>query len=94
MIDLVMKKGDIVFFHPLIIHGSGINKSQGYRKSMCCHFAASECTYLPVEGTVQELVAKEVMTYLGKKMKNNSANVDFKDYHSIWRFKSALITGQ
>ena len=27
-----MKKGDIVFFHPLLIHGSGENKSQGYRK--------------------------------------------------------------
>lgn len=27
-----MKKGDIVFFHPLLIHGSGENKTQGYRK--------------------------------------------------------------
>jgi len=56
-IDLEMKKGDIVFFHPLLIHGSGINRSKGYRKSMCCHFAASECKYIPIEGTVQELVA-------------------------------------
>jgi phytanoyl-CoA hydroxylase len=47
-IDLEMKKGDIVFFHPLLIHGSGENKSQGYRKSICCHFAASECEYLPL----------------------------------------------
>lgn len=41
MIDLVMKKGDIVFFHPLVVHGSGPNKTDGYRKSMCCHFASS-----------------------------------------------------
>lgn len=27
-----MKKGDIVFFHPLLVHGSGENKTQGYRK--------------------------------------------------------------
>ena len=27
-----MKKGDIVFFHPLLIHGSGENKSKGFRK--------------------------------------------------------------
>lgn len=47
-IDLEMKKGDIVFFHPLLIHGSGENKSQGYRKSLCCHFAASECEYIPI----------------------------------------------
>lgn len=31
-IDLEMKKGDIVFFHPLLIHGSGENKTTGYRK--------------------------------------------------------------
>ena len=31
-VDLEMKKGDIVFFHPLLIHGSGENKSNGYRK--------------------------------------------------------------
>lgn len=60
-----MKKGDIVFFHPLIVHGSGENKSKGYRKvnnfifqSMCCHFAASECQYENIDGKVQELVAK------------------------------------
>lgn len=35
-IDLLMKKGDIVFFHPLLIHGSGENKSTGYRKVDFC----------------------------------------------------------
>eukprot|EP00178_Gracilaria_changii_P015256 TRINITY_DN4273_c0_g1_i1.p1 TRINITY_DN4273_c0_g1~~TRINITY_DN4273_c0_g1_i1.p1 ORF type:complete len:101 (-),score=8.87 TRINITY_DN4273_c0_g1_i1:18-320(-) len=94
MIDLVMKKGDIVFFHPLVIHGSGINRSQGYRKSMCCHFASAECKYIPIEGTVQELVAKEVMGYLEKKMKKSKQAVDFKDYHSVWKFKSALVAGE
>lgn len=27
-----MEKGDTVFFHPLLIHGSGINKTSGFRK--------------------------------------------------------------
>jgi phytanoyl-CoA hydroxylase len=27
---LEMEKGDTVFFHPLLIHGSGINKTQVY----------------------------------------------------------------
>ena len=31
-VHLVMEKGDTVFFHPLLIHGSGWNKSQGFRK--------------------------------------------------------------
>ena len=39
---LKMKAGDCVFFHPLLIHGSGENKTEGYRKAMCCHFASSQ----------------------------------------------------
>jgi phytanoyl-CoA hydroxylase len=94
-IDLGMKKGDIVFFHPLLIHGSGENKSQGYRKvpiclmkSMCCHFAASNCKYEPVEGKVQELVAKEIMSYANKKFPGVT------DYQSLWRMKSQLVAGK
>lgn len=82
-----LKKGDIVFFHPLLIHGSGENKTAGFRKSMCCHFAASECKYIPIDGTVQELVAKEIMSYASKKFGAVT------DYHSIWRFKSSLVCG-
>lgn len=86
-ISLDMKKGDIVFFHPLLVHGSGENKTKGFRKSMCCHFAASECEYIPIEGTVQELVAKEVMAYASKKF-------GVQSYHSIWRTKASLICGK
>jgi phytanoyl-CoA hydroxylase len=28
LIPLPMEKGDTVFFHPLLIHGSGINKTK------------------------------------------------------------------
>ena len=38
-VNLVMEKGDTVFFHPLLIHGSGRNKSQGFRK-VHVHFTA------------------------------------------------------
>jgi phytanoyl-CoA hydroxylase len=31
-IHLEMEKGDTVFFHPLLIHGSGANKTLGFRK--------------------------------------------------------------
>jgi phytanoyl-CoA hydroxylase len=31
-VHLTMEPGDTVFFHPLLIHGSGTNRSQGFRK--------------------------------------------------------------
>jgi phytanoyl-CoA hydroxylase len=33
---------------------------QGFRKAISCHYAASECNYIDVEGTTQENIAKEV----------------------------------
>ena len=54
---------------------------------MCCHFAASECKYESIEGKVQEIVAKEVMSFAIKKIPN------LIDYQSLWRAKSQLIVG-
>jgi len=31
-VHLEMEKGDTVFFHPLLIHGSGMNQTKGFRK--------------------------------------------------------------
>ena len=46
LVHLEMEKGDTVFFHPLLIHGSGTNRTSGFRKAISCHYAASECKYL------------------------------------------------
>lgn len=31
-VHLCMEAGDTVFFHPLLIHGSGANRTEGFRK--------------------------------------------------------------
>lgn len=31
-VHLEMERGDTVFFHPLLVHGSGMNQTQGFRK--------------------------------------------------------------
>lgn len=55
---------------------------------MCCHFAASNCKYINVEGKVQELVAKEIMSYITKIFPQAT------DYTSIWKMKSQLVAGK
>ncbi|CAD6207852.1 GSCOCG00012707001-RA-CDS [Cotesia congregata] len=47
-IDLEMEPGDTVFFHPLLVHGSGVNKSNRTRKAISCHYASAECQYIDV----------------------------------------------
>ncbi|KGL77002.1 Phytanoyl-CoA dioxygenase, peroxisomal, partial [Tinamus guttatus] len=88
-VHVVMEKGDTVFFHPLLIHGSGVNKTSGFRKSISCHFASSECHYIDVKNTVQEDIEKEVVEQARAKF--NVTSVDLKD---IWSFRARLVQGE
>ena len=40
-----MEAGDTVFFHPELLHGSGRNKTQGFRRAISAHFASTECSW-------------------------------------------------
>jgi phytanoyl-CoA hydroxylase len=44
-VHLEMEPGDTVFFHPLLLHGSGRNRTQGFRRAISSHFASTECTW-------------------------------------------------
>uniref|UniRef100_A0A1I7SIC9 phytanoyl-CoA dioxygenase n=1 Tax=Bursaphelenchus xylophilus TaxID=6326 RepID=A0A1I7SIC9_BURXY len=57
-----MDAGDTVFFHPLLIHGSGANRTEGFRKAISCHYANGKlCDYIDVKGTNQEILEKEIL---------------------------------
>lgn len=87
MVSLAMEKGDTVFFHPILIHGSGVNRTKGFRKAISCHYAASECNYINVEGTTQENIAREIEQMALRK----GIDCDFK---AIWKYKSRLVRGE
>lgn len=42
-VHIECEPGDTVFFHPLILHGSGRNETQGYRRAISCHYASTRC---------------------------------------------------
>jgi phytanoyl-CoA hydroxylase len=45
-VHLEMEPGDTVFFHPILLHGSGQNRSNGYRRAISAHYASAACRYL------------------------------------------------
>ena len=45
-VHLTMEPGDTVFFHPLLLHGSGRNRSSGYRRAISAHYASAACRFL------------------------------------------------
>jgi len=87
-VHLIMEAGDTVFFHPLLIHGSGANRTQGFRKAISCHYASADCHWIDVKGTIQEEIAHEIEDMAAMRTK---MTVDFLD---VWRFKSRLVRGK
>jgi phytanoyl-CoA hydroxylase len=53
-VHLEMEPGDTVFFHPLLLHGSGRNRSPGFRRAISAHFASADCRFLPGAEPVAE----------------------------------------
>ena len=43
-VHVEMQPGDTLFFHPLLIHGSGSNRSDDFRRAISVHYASARCT--------------------------------------------------
>ncbi|KAM3588140.1 uncharacterized protein V6R79_022477 [Siganus canaliculatus] len=89
-VHLEMEKGDTVFFHPLLIHGSGMNQTQGFRKAISCHYASADCYYIDVKGTTQENIEKEVKEIAARKYAMGE-DIKFQD---TWAFRGRLVQGE
>lgn len=87
IMELSMTKGDTVFFHPILIHGSGPNRTQGFRKAISCHYSCAEMEFIDIQGTSQENVAKEIE----EVTKRRGLELNFQDF---WKFRSRLVRGQ
>ncbi|CAG9766247.1 unnamed protein product [Ceutorhynchus assimilis] len=86
--NVVMEKGDTVFFHSLLLHGSGPNRTKGFRKAISCHYADSNCHFINVKGTSQENIEKEIVE-LTEKL--GGVAIKFED---VWKTKSRLVRGK
>ncbi|XP_039213489.1 phytanoyl-CoA dioxygenase, peroxisomal [Crotalus tigris] len=88
---LPMEKGDTVFFHPLIIHGSGRNRTEGFRKAISCHYASSDCYYINIKGTSQENIEKEIEEIARRRYALGGSSFTLKDASMI---RSRLVKGK
>jgi len=85
--NLEMQPGDTVFFHPLLVHGSGVNRSQRTRRAISCHYSTADYTMVD-DDPRQDTIRNEILEFAKKKY----PNVDVT-YADIWRFKSSLVRG-
>eukprot|EP00794_Sanderia_malayensis_P006979 gene6979-7764_t len=89
-IHLEMEAGDTVFFHPILIHGSGTNRTKRFRKAISCHYASSHCHYIDIKGTSQEKLEEEIIQ-LAKRRYGNDFEMEFED---AWRVRRVLVQGE
>jgi phytanoyl-CoA hydroxylase len=45
-VHVEMEPGDTIFFHPILLHGSGRNRSPGFRRAISAHYASTHCRYV------------------------------------------------
>ncbi|XP_076469348.1 phytanoyl-CoA dioxygenase, peroxisomal-like [Babylonia areolata] len=87
-VHLDMEPGDTVFFHPLLIHGSGMNRTEGFRKSISCHYANANCQFIDVSNTTQSNIMDETLDIAKKRIGDADIQFDFTD---IWKLKSRPV---
>jgi phytanoyl-CoA hydroxylase len=91
-----MNAGDTVFFHPLLIHGSGTNRTEGFRKAISCHYANADlCKYVDVKGTTHETTSNEIIEIAKKRFAKRGIDVkDLElDFADIWRVRARPLDG-
>ncbi len=64
-VHLEMAPGDLVIFHPLLLHGSGRNRTRGFRRAISAHYASALCRY--VEGQSPVAVARPYRLVRGRE---------------------------
>ncbi|XP_060601683.1 phytanoyl-CoA dioxygenase, peroxisomal-like [Ruditapes philippinarum] len=90
-VHLEMEAGDTVFFHPLLIHGSGANRTKGFRKAISCHYCTGHCNFVNLKGTLQQTIEDEVLELAEKRTGIPKDQIRYED---IWKFRSRVVKGK
>jgi len=87
LLHLEMEPGDTVFFHPLLVHGSGRNLTNGFRKAISAHYASTDCGFVPLGGDIPAEMRDEFEAGAFKR--------GFKiTWEEFWKLKMRLVHGK
>eukprot|EP01134_Creolimax_fragrantissima_P004338 CFRG4338T1 len=70
-----MDAGDTILFHPLLLHGSGRNRSNGYRRAISTHYASERCHTVPYGDSSMAMWDEMVPTILRRLQRDGTATV-------------------
>ncbi|KAH7976286.1 hypothetical protein HPB52_010762 [Rhipicephalus sanguineus] len=70
-------------------HGELLEHGYPEWEAISCHYAASECEYIDVEGSVQDPIAEEVLEIFRKRF----PNIAVKNYADVWKLRARQVRG-
>lgn len=93
-----MKAGDTIFFHPMVVHGSGFNLTKDTcRKSLTVHYGSARSRYFAQDqfvGTPQDYIANEIMTSIQRVKKEDvRPDVARESHLNTWKATSRQVCG-
>ncbi|XP_067931714.1 phytanoyl-CoA dioxygenase, peroxisomal-like [Watersipora subatra] len=89
-LHLEMEKGDTVFFHPLLIHGSGANKTHGIRKAISCHYANTGSSVIAEDQLLGSQDRKEIGAIVEKRL-GKDTQISIVD---TWKMRARVVQGK
>lgn len=84
-VHLEMAPGDTVFFHPVLLHGSGRNRTTGFRRAISAHYTALDVEWVWKQRDFSVRTYRIVRgprageRWAGARTKDASAEIDPKD---------------
>ncbi|GMT25574.1 hypothetical protein PFISCL1PPCAC_16871, partial [Pristionchus fissidentatus] len=87
--------GDTVFFHPLIIHGSGANRSDGFRRAISCHFANGDACHYDANAKADDETRKEMTEMVEDRMAKMGVTIDPDEnpFVFLWKMRARPVSG-
>jgi phytanoyl-CoA hydroxylase len=84
-VHLEMAPGDTVFFHPVLLHGSGRNRTQGFRRAISAHYTALDVEWVwkqPDTGRRYRIVRgpRAGERWAGARTRDADAEIDPADF--------------
>jgi ectoine hydroxylase-related dioxygenase (phytanoyl-CoA dioxygenase family) len=100
--------GSAVFFHPFLVHGSGLNKTTSFRLAMTTHYASAECHFVdlrshPMGREANLSVAMDFVELSKdpkfKEMMHGASEEEREEIMSLgqilgWKGRSRLVCGE
>ena len=64
-VHVELEPGDTLFFHPVLLHGSGRNRSDGFRRAISGHYVSTQCvrTWTTVDESTRQFTVVRGRSY-------------------------------